>query len=256
MTGSIAYDSIAARDDETRGGLVRGASFARSFAAALGEVDGPVLDLGVGTGAVALPLRELGYEVVGLDLSLPMLSLAHARLGPSVVRGDGMQLPVRSGSLGAVTMSWVLQLVADQAQVLAECRRALRPGGRVATIVATPVEVEPPDFAPIITALGERLGMAVDERVDEAQAAAAAAGLEVAGVLETPADVFDESPAGLAENIESRLFGGLIGLSDEEFAAKARPAVDALLALPEPERPRRRSVAHPLLVLRPHSRTA
>ena len=112
---SIRYDTVASRYDETRGGLVRGASFARGFAAALGRHgSGVVVDLGVGTGAVALPLRELGFDIVGFDLSAPMLVRARERLGPSVAQGDAMRFPVRDGSVAAVTMSWLLQLVGDR----------------------------------------------------------------------------------------------------------------------------------------------
>ncbi len=40
---------------------------------------GPVLEVGVGTGQVALRLRRLGFAVLGLDRSLPMLAFCEAR---------------------------------------------------------------------------------------------------------------------------------------------------------------------------------
>jgi SAM-dependent methyltransferase len=50
------------------------------FYANLAEaVDGPLLELGVGTGRVAIPLAERGYQVVGIDMSEPMLALARSR---------------------------------------------------------------------------------------------------------------------------------------------------------------------------------
>ena len=57
---------------------------------------GPVLDLGCGTGRVAIPIAQAGVQVVGLDSSAEMLKLARAkarRLGLSAealrfVRGD------------------------------------------------------------------------------------------------------------------------------------------------------------------------
>jgi SAM-dependent methyltransferase len=42
--------------------------------------DGPVLELGVGTGRVAVPLAQSGYEVVGLDASPSMLAVANERI--------------------------------------------------------------------------------------------------------------------------------------------------------------------------------
>ena len=44
------------------------------------EYGGPILELGVGTGRLLVPLAEAGYDVVGLDLSRPMLDIAAARL--------------------------------------------------------------------------------------------------------------------------------------------------------------------------------
>jgi SAM-dependent methyltransferase len=246
---SIRYDTIASHYDETRGGLVRGAGFARGFAASLGPGGGLVVDLGVGTGAVALPLRELGFDVVGFDLSLPMLARARDRLGPSVALGDAMRLPVRNACAAAVTMSWLLQLVGDQAAVFAECGRILRRGGRVAAVIAQPIEHEPCDLTPIEAELGRRLGVPpVDERAIDAQAAAESSGLRVVSVGATEPQAFEESPAQIAERNRQRLFGGLIGLSDEDFERLVRPAIDELLALPAPERPRRRVHSHPLLV--------
>lgn len=38
------------------------------------EVDGPTLEIGVGTGRIALPLAEAGAEIFGIDLSVPMMT--------------------------------------------------------------------------------------------------------------------------------------------------------------------------------------
>ncbi len=47
----------------------------------LGEhhLRGPLLELGTGTGRVAIPLAEAGFQVVGIDLSVPMLRRARRR---------------------------------------------------------------------------------------------------------------------------------------------------------------------------------
>ena len=249
MTDSIRYDTIASRYDETRGGLVRGAGFARDLAGALGDVGGTVVDLGVGTAAVAQPLRDAGYSVIGVDLSLPMLHHARERLGPAVVQGDATQLPVRDGAAAAVTMSWLLQLVADAGAVFAECRRIVRPGGRIAAIVAQPIEYEPCDMMAIERTIGVRLGLpSLDDRAAEGRAAAERAGLRLVDESRTEPQAFEESPAQIVERNRQRLFGGLVRLSDDDFARLVEPALADLLALPEPERPRRRVHAHPLLV--------
>jgi SAM-dependent methyltransferase len=51
------------------------------------RVSGPVLELGAGTGRVAIPLAEAGYRITGIDLSEPMLRRARRRrrsLAPDV----------------------------------------------------------------------------------------------------------------------------------------------------------------------------
>jgi SAM-dependent methyltransferase len=61
---------------------------------------GPVLELGCGTGRITLPVARTGARVVGIDRSTPMLARARqrfrrARLMPQLVRGDIRQLPFR-----------------------------------------------------------------------------------------------------------------------------------------------------------------
>ena len=63
-------------------------------------VDGPVLELGCGTGRVALPVARQGVTVVGIDRSAPMLDRARTRVKRArlqsrvqLVRADIRQLP-------------------------------------------------------------------------------------------------------------------------------------------------------------------
>lgn len=70
----------------------------------VGHVDGPVLELGCGTGRLSLPLgRVVRHRLVGIDRSAPMLAGARARLRRtparvSLVRGDIRTLPFRAGT--------------------------------------------------------------------------------------------------------------------------------------------------------------
>lgn len=45
------------------------------------RMGGPILELGCGTGKIAIPLAEAGFQTVGIDLSEKMLEQAYARIG-------------------------------------------------------------------------------------------------------------------------------------------------------------------------------
>ncbi|HEY7196691.1 MAG TPA: methyltransferase domain-containing protein [Gaiellaceae bacterium] len=51
--------------------------------------DGPVLELGIGTGRIALPLRDRGITVHGVDLSTAMVERLHAKRG-----GEGIEVTI------------------------------------------------------------------------------------------------------------------------------------------------------------------
>ena len=105
-----------------------------------------VLEIGAGTGP-ALPVlaRACGPQgrLVGLDLSPGMLRVADRRLrrlglrgGVGLVRGDARSLPLAAEWCDAALVAFTLELFDDEAipRVLAGCRRALRPGGRLAIV--------------------------------------------------------------------------------------------------------------------------
>jgi demethylmenaquinone methyltransferase/2-methoxy-6-polyprenyl-1,4-benzoquinol methylase len=103
-----------------------------------------LLDLCCGTGDLALELRATGAEVHGADFTAPMLSLAFAKAlrteqDTAWVRADAQALPYADASFDAVTIAFGIRNVADPRRALAECRRVLRPGGRLAVLEFFPV---------------------------------------------------------------------------------------------------------------------
>jgi SAM-dependent methyltransferase len=94
-----------------------------------------VLELGVGTGRLALPLAAAGLDVVGIDNSAAMLARLQAKPGAERVTthlGD-MTAPPVSGPFGCVLIAFsTLYLLADQDEQ-GRCLRAaadrLAPGG-------------------------------------------------------------------------------------------------------------------------------
>jgi SAM-dependent methyltransferase len=109
---------------------------------------GPVLDVGAGTGRVALRLAARGHDLTALDRDPVLLAALEARaraanLGVETVVADAaaFALPRRFG-LVAVPMQ-TLQLLpgpAERAGFWASARRALLPGGRVAAAVSVDLQ--------------------------------------------------------------------------------------------------------------------
>ena len=97
---------------------------------ALGRIRTPLpdpgLEIGVGPGHFA---RALGCSF-GLDPAISPLQLA-ARRSIMTMQGIGENLPVRSGSMGTIYLLFTLCFLDDPAAVFSECRRVLRPGGRL-----------------------------------------------------------------------------------------------------------------------------
>ena len=98
---------------------------------------GPVLELGVGTGRVALPLAARGVAVHGIDASRAMLDRLRAKPGADAVGlslGDFADVAV-DGSFSVVvaTYNTFFSLITeeDQRRCLANAARRLRRGGAV-----------------------------------------------------------------------------------------------------------------------------
>lgn len=94
---------------------------------------GLCLEIGVGTGRIALPLAERGIPLVGADIAGAMLQRLVANAGGKPPFGlalaDAARLPMRDASLGAVLASHVLHLIPGWPAVVDEARRVLRRGG-------------------------------------------------------------------------------------------------------------------------------
>lgn len=124
----------------------------RAIAAQAGE-HARVLELGVGTGRIAVPVAAAGCQVCGVDLSSHMLTALSRRIeaegleGICLARCDINALPFRQAVFDAAIAVHVLHLVADWAGVLAQVSRLVRPGG---TLVLGRDWVDPESFSGMI----------------------------------------------------------------------------------------------------------
>lgn len=134
----ICFDFAAEIYDSTRGfppGIPQ--EIAKSLLAALPTAS-RLLEVGVGTGRIALPLLDQGADLTGIDISLLMLERFHHHLTPGAGKpkaliADAAFLPFPSRLYSAVLFIHVLHLIPDWQAVLGEARRCLRPGGAVIT---------------------------------------------------------------------------------------------------------------------------
>jgi SAM-dependent methyltransferase len=102
-----------------------------------------VVDLGCGTGTLALLLAEEGYAIDALDFSPAMVRLATAKLdaAPPVVRslvtvraGDAAQPRLAPASVDVVLCRHVLWALAQPERAVGRWVEALRPGGRLVLV--------------------------------------------------------------------------------------------------------------------------
>jgi ubiquinone/menaquinone biosynthesis C-methylase UbiE len=124
------FDSIADSYDrwyDSPGGRAIFEAEVACLRSLIGEVRGRWLEVGVGTGRFA---EALGISE-GLDPAPHMLEIA-ARRGIKVHSGVAENLPFAEDSFDGMLLALALCFVADAHEALMECRRVLRPGGRLA----------------------------------------------------------------------------------------------------------------------------
>jgi len=138
-----AYDEIARLYDPWSRSVVEDVAFYVDEAVRSG---GPVLELGVGTGRIAVPIAAAGVEIVGVDLSEGMLAVARERAELAGVAVDlrlgDMRDPPVDGTFAllAIPFRSLLHMETDRDRraVLRVVARLLAPGGRFVFDVFTP----------------------------------------------------------------------------------------------------------------------
>jgi SAM-dependent methyltransferase len=100
------------------------------------------LEIGLGYGTLGERLARLGADYHGLDLAAGPVAMLRARLArvpgakpEQVAQGSVLALPFADGSFDHVVSIGCLHHTGDLFGAIAECRRVLRPGGRLLIMV-------------------------------------------------------------------------------------------------------------------------
>jgi SAM-dependent methyltransferase len=99
-----------------------------------GRMPGRVLEVGCGNGHRLAQLRALGWDIQGQEVDEKAAAVARRRLGGHVSLGSLDQAGFQDDEFDAVVMSHVLEHVHDPQGLLGECKRVLRPGGRLVSV--------------------------------------------------------------------------------------------------------------------------
>ncbi len=142
---SLAFDRAAHVYDATRGYRPEVAEQigAAIIEAAEAQPNTRFLEVGVGTGRIALPIARRGYDYTGVDISEPMLDRLRAKVAElqqtpasgappiplQLMVADMTALPFAEASFDVVVAVHVFHLVRAWRQAVEEALRVLRPGG-------------------------------------------------------------------------------------------------------------------------------
>ena len=119
------YDRVSGVYDETREPLTREAVDRLASILSRNGLEN-LLEVGVGTGRIALPLHKRGFDVAGADLSRGMLQKARAKGLQNLFVADANQLPFGEKTFDAVVLAHVIHLLDDPPATFGRLSRIAR----------------------------------------------------------------------------------------------------------------------------------
>jgi 2-polyprenyl-3-methyl-5-hydroxy-6-metoxy-1,4-benzoquinol methylase/rRNA maturation protein Nop10 len=100
------------------------------------ELRGKLLDVGCGTGAFLTKMRDLGWEVTGVEPDEEAVKVAQERFRLNILKATLEEAEFPENEFNAITMNHVIEHLPDPVGTLKECSRVLKTGGRL--VVVTP----------------------------------------------------------------------------------------------------------------------
>ena len=137
---SLSFDGLVDLYDETRSFDNRCFDSALNYITATFPVNASsiLLEPGIGNGRIAIPFAQLGYRVVGVDISDEMLSVLQKRLQQNTAklpitfqRADITQLPFSNSAFDLAIVVHVFYFIRDWKKAVNEILRVIRKNGSV-----------------------------------------------------------------------------------------------------------------------------
>lgn len=134
MAQSIAFDQAADYYDQTRGFPPGDDQHVAAMIAEAGGLTAAsrLLEIGIGTGRVALPLAAHVATIIGIDLAQPMMRRLLAKRTTErilIAQADATQLPLPASAFDAVLAVHVFHLIPRWQTAINETARVLKPEG-------------------------------------------------------------------------------------------------------------------------------
>jgi SAM-dependent methyltransferase len=125
--GDVAarYDRVSAVYDETREPLTKD-EVGRLADVLRKHGIQSILEVGVGTGRIAFPLQERGFDLCGADLSTGMLQKARAKGVRNLLLGDANRLPFPDRTFDGVVLAHVIHLLDEPSETFGRLAKFAR----------------------------------------------------------------------------------------------------------------------------------